>query len=320
MRIVFAGTPEVASDTLSALVSAGYEIPLVITRPDAPVGRKRVLTPSPVATMANSLAIPTLKTDRIDSEGIIAIRQAKPDVGVVVAFGALLKTDALAAAPFGWLNLHYSLLPRWRGAAPVQRALLAGDKETGVTLFRLDVGMDTGPVFGRVQTLVEPGESAADLLNRLSGLGISLLLQELPRIGAGLAFPEPQPIGDYPVASKISRSDAEIDWRVSARDIENMVRAFNPEPGAFTFFDGQPFRVLGAVALGPTDRFETLSEASLGQDFGHVRLSGKLITVECGQGTLLALREVQPAGKQPMSAADWFRGIGQKNPKFGSLQ
>lgn len=320
MRLIFAGTPPVAARTLRALVAAGHDVALVVTRPDAPVGRKQVMTPSAVAMTAADLTIPVFKTTKFDQDAISAVSQTGATLGVIVAFGALLRKDALGCLAHGWVNLHYSLLPHWRGAAPVQRAIEAGDVDTGVTLFQLDEGMDTGPVFASVSTAIEPGETAGRLLERLSELGVSLLLQELPRIESGFATATVQPTGLYPLANKLGRAEAQIDWTLSARQIEHKVRAFNPEPMAHTTFDDQPIRILEALALGSTERPSLDSQGDVPEVPGLVHVVRDRVSVVCADGSLLLLQAVQPAGKKPMSACDWVRGVSATRIVLGGAQ
>lgn len=310
MKIIFAGTPEVAASTLKALLASPHEVVAVLTRPDAPIGRKRIVTASPVAQLAESAGIPVIKAKKVSDETVATLRQFQADLGVVVAYGALLSKAALEVPKMGWLNLHYSLLPRWRGAAPVQRAILNGDHETGVTIFRLDEGMDTGPVLATVTTVIESTEASSDLLVRLGSLGNSLLIQELPALEAGVAEFTPQPIVDSaPLAHKLDRAEAQIDWAINAIGIERKVRAFNPEPIAYTTLNDATFRVLDAVALGATDWSSLESESATEHRPGNLRLLGKRVLVEAGEGTLLELKTVQPAGKKAMSAMDWARGL-----------
>jgi methionyl-tRNA formyltransferase len=309
LKIVFAGTPLNAAQTLRALANSAFEVVAVLTRTDAPVGRKRVLTPSPVAIEAEALGIRIIKANRVDSQVREQLVSLGADLGVIVAYGALLDQPALDALPKGWVNLHYSLLPQWRGAAPVQRAILAGDRETGVTLFQLDIGMDTGPIHLQIPTVIEPGETTGDLLPRLTELGISGLGELLPRIAAEMALPTAQDenlIASLPTANKLSREDAHIDWNQMAHRIENQIRALNPEPMAWTSLDDEAFRVLEARALGATD-WQALSGEELTP--GSAMISKDRVLVACGGGTLLELKTVQPAGKKPMRANDWGRGI-----------
>ena len=312
MRIVFAGTPVNAAQTLQAMHQNGLNVVAVLTRTDAPIGRKRVETPSPVAVVAEQLNIPVIKANQVDQEVLSKLSVFKPDLGVIVAYGALLKSDALSLPLKGWVNIHYSLLPKWRGASPVQSAILHGDKETGVTIFQLDEGMDTGAVHGSVPTMIEPGETAGVLLGRLTNLGISLLLETLPRLEAGLASAKQQDaelLNSLPTAGKLSRTLAQIDWSKKAEVLEWQILAMNPEPMAWTNLDEGAVRILDARALGQTD-WATLAETDSAP--GSITSTKDRVLVHCGGGTLLELREVQPAGKNPMPANDWARGLNQQ--------
>ncbi|MEN9957603.1 MAG: hypothetical protein RIR46_1211 [Actinomycetota bacterium] len=296
--LIFAGTPSNAARTLEFLVQQGFEVSLVITRPDAPVGRKRVLTPSAVAAMAQKLGIDVYKTKTIDDAAIERINQTGCDTAVVVAYGALLKKPALECLSNGWFNLHYSLLPSWRGAAPVQHAILAGDKSTGVTLFKIDQGLDSGPLVASVATEIQPGETSGRLLSRLTELGCSLLSQELPGILLkGHRLVEQDAAVSVSLAPKLSREHARIDWNQNSRVIERKVLAMNPEPGAWTLLNGEAFKIHDA-------REVTVSETA---DVGTVAaVAGKVVVTSAGGG--IELLEIQPAGKKSMSASEWAKG------------
>ena len=309
MKIVFAGTPANAAQTLRALANSPFEVVAVLTRTDAPVGRKRILTPSSVAELASELGIKVIKANRVDDSVRAEIAKTGADLGVIVAYGALLDQETLDLLPKGWINLHYSLLPKWRGAAPVQRSIMAGDRETGVTLFQLDQGMDTGPIHLQIPTVIEPGESTVDLLPRLTELGITGLAELLPRIAADLASPvaqDPDLLLSLPTADKLSREDARIDWQRNAVEIESLVRGLNPEPMAWTSLFEETFRIIEARALGATDWQSLAGEV---EQPGTVNFDKNRVFVTCGQGSLLELKIVQPAGKKPMSASDWARGL-----------
>ncbi len=295
--IVFAGTPANAARTLEHLVESGFNVVLVITRPDAPVGRKRELKASAVANMASKFSIATVKTNSLDSAAVDAITQSGATLGVVVAYGSLLRKAALDVLEHGWFNLHYSLLPKLRGAAPVQHALLSGETETGVTFFKIDEGMDTGPVVGSLQTEIVPDETAGELLARLTQLGCTLLSECIPAISAGVATLSEQ-VGTPTFAPKITRAEARIDWSGTARKIEALVRGCNPEPGAWTELAGESFKVLAARALPDNSTLQP----------GAVEISGSKVVVGTGEGVVL-LKEVQPASKRSMTALDWARGL-----------
>ena len=297
MRILFAGTPSTAATVLEGLLASGHEIVAVLTREDALTGRKKVLTPSPVANLAQIKGIPTIKANKLTADVLDDIRSHKVDLAVVVAYGVILRQEALDAVPAGWFNLHFSLLPKWRGAAPVQAAIKAGDSETGVTLFRIDLGLDTGPVLGSANTVIEPGENAGELLHRLSMLGLTLLNQELPRLYSGVFELNAQD-GEVTHAPKISRSEAKISFVEKAKSVELLVRAMNPEPMAWCLLNGEPMRILEARAV----------ETSSALESGNVALQDDKVIVGCGQGTTLELVLVQPASKNAMSAKDWQNG------------
>ena len=297
--LIFAGTPANAAATLEYLVQHGFEISLVITRPDAPFGRKRVLTPSPVAETASKLGLELYKTNKIDDAAISRIIESGCSTAVVVAYGALLKAPALDALSNGWFNLHYSLLPKWRGAAPVQHSILAGDKTTGVTLFKIDEGLDTGPIVASVPTQIQPGETSARLLSRLTELGCTLLSQELPGVLLGSYSLTPQaPDENLAPAPKLGREQARVDWSRGALEIERKVLAMNPEPGAWATLNGETFKIHDAREIAGTES----------QAVGTVSLAGGRVLVSTSAG-VLELLEVQPSGKQSMPAKDWARGV-----------
>lgn len=308
LRILFAGTPLNAGQTLEALISAGIDIVGVLTRQDAEVGRKRVLTPSPVAIVAEEHGIPVVKSNNVDEFTLKQIAKLKPELGLVVAYGSLLDQTALSALERGWINLHYSLLPMLRGAAPVQAAIKNGMQETGITIFQLDEGMDTGDIILQVPTQVQPGENTARLLRRLTDLGVSGLLEALPAISAGFTKLIKQDASLATFAPKITRDDARISWQANCRDVENLVNAMNPEPMSWTTFQGQPFRILEARSS-----MQSFSQIDDSRQSGFVFESSSKILVACKSGDSLELQTVQPSGKNPMPAADWFRGLKSKD-------
>lgn len=305
MKIIFAGTPVNAAETLSWLIQSGREVVAVLTREDAEVGRKKLLTESPVASIARQHSIPLIKANKIDQAIERQIRSFAPDLGLAVAYGVIFKKAILEIPTNGWINLHYSLLPAWRGAAPVQHAIKSGNPVTGVSIFQLDEGMDTGPVLATVQTQIEPGENAGELLKRLTSLGISALSELMPSIEAGIAKPIAQPLDGISVATKISRADARINFADRARAIELLVRAMNPEPMAWCEHDGTALRIIEAVALGASD----FTGSGLPSAEGSLTIDSNRVLVSCGQDSLLELKTVQPAGKNPMDAAAWARGL-----------
>ena len=297
MRVLFAGTPAVAVPSLDALVKAGFEVAAVLTRPDAPVGRKRVLTPSPVAARAADLGIEVIHAARVDAEATARISGVNPDVAAIVAYGGLVPPAALGIPRHGWINLHFSLLPAWRGAAPVQRAVMAGDDVTGAVTFQLEEGLDTGPVFGTLTESVGPEDTAGELLERLSHSGAVLLAQTLSAIEAGKAFPQPQ-AGEVSHAPKLTLEDGHLQWNHPALAIGRQARGVTPEPGAWTFLDGQRVK-LEPVRLRPD---------VTGLAPGTLFLEGKSVLVGTGSHAV-ELTRIQPAGKKMMAAADWARGM-----------
>jgi methionyl-tRNA formyltransferase len=299
MRILFAGTPATAAIVLESMVAAGHEVVAVLTREDAPKGRKKVLTQSPVADAAEKTRIPAIKANKVDDAVLQQIAEYKPELAIVVAYGVILKTEALEAIPNGWFNLHYSLLPKYRGAAPVQHCLLSGEKETGVTLFKIDRGLDTGDILGSVSTVIGPDETAGELLGRLTHLGVSLLNAELPTLYSR-TFALQEQTGPSSLAPKISRADAKIDFEQNSQKISNLVRAMNPEPMAWCLFGEEPMRVTSA---------RTLLNSSVMLQKGEVRVLENAVYVGCGEQDLLELIAVQPASKTVMTAKDWANGL-----------
>jgi len=300
MRILFAGTPAVAVPGLDALVQAGHEIALVLTRPDAPLGRKRVLTASPVAARAEQLGLPVLRSARIDAPATEAIAAAAPELGVVIAYGGLVPPAALAVPPRGWLNLHFSLLPAWRGAAPVQRAIMAGEAEGGVSVFRLVRELDAGPLLATAPYRFGTEQTAGEALEALAGLGARVLTDTVAALAAGTAREREQE-GEPSYAAKLSAEDGRIDWGADSRAVDALIRGVTPEPGAFTELRGARVKVLRArrAAAGSPDP----SAAP-----GTLLPAGGRILVACGAGAV-ELLQVQPAGRTPMRAADWARGL-----------
>ena len=297
MRVLFAGTPAVAVPSLDALIEAGFDVVAVLTRPDAPVGRKRVLTPSPVAQRAAELGIDVIHAARVDAEAIAGISAVRPDVAAIVAYGGLVPPAALGIPRHGWVNLHFSLLPAWRGAAPVQRSVMAGDDVTGAVTFQLEEGLDTGPVFGTLTEAVRPQDTAGDVLERLSHSGAVLLAQTLSAIAAGKASPQPQ-AGEVSLAPKLTLEDGHLNWAHPALAISRQARGVTPEPGAWTLLDGQRVKV-EPVRLRP--------DVS-GLAPGSVAMQGKTVLVGTGSHAV-ELTRLQPAGKKMMAAADWARGV-----------
>jgi methionyl-tRNA formyltransferase len=297
MRVVFAGTPEVAVPALNAIADSDHELVGVVTRPDAPSGRGRKLTPSPVAQRAEELGVPVLKpTHPRDEEFQKALRELEPDCCPVVAYGALLPQSALDIPPHGWVNLHFSVLPSWRGAAPVQHSIWAGDEVTGATTFRIVKELDAGPTFGVMTERIRPDDTAGDLLARLAEGGAGLLVATLDGIDDGSLEARPQQAEGVSFAPKVLVDDARVDWTLPAVGIDRQVRACTPAPGAWTTYDGERLK------LGPV----TLTDERLEPGVLEVRKNDVLV----GTGThAVRLGEVKAFGKKQMAAADWARGL-----------
>lgn len=298
MRIVFAGTPEAAVPALTSLAESGHEILLVITRRDAPLGRKRTLTPSPVAAAADELHLPVHKTDRLDAHTTALVTSLSPELGVIVAYGGLVREPLLSVPPSGWVNLHFSLLPRWRGAAPVQRAIMAGDAETGAGVFQLTAGMDEGDIFDEVRMPLTGEETAGEVLAELAGSGARLLTDVVARIAVGTARARPQ-AGGATTAAKLTDEDGRVRWELPGPAVRAQILGTTPDPGAFAEIGGTRVKIL-AIAAAALDA-PTL-------DPGVVTTHGRAVVVGTAT-TPVELRTVQPAGKNPMSAADWWRGL-----------
>jgi methionyl-tRNA formyltransferase len=297
MRVVFAGTPEVALPALAAVAASAHELVGVVTRPDAPAGRGRRLAPSPVATAADALGVPVLKPGHPrEPDFQAALRELAPDACPVVAYGALLPQSALDIPAHGWVNLHFSLLPSWRGAAPVQHAIWAGDDVTGATTFRIVKELDAGPTFGLMTETIRPRDTAGDLLGRLAEGGAGLLVATLDGIADGSLEARPQVEDDVSFAPKIGVDDARVDWRSPAALVDRQVRACTPAPGAWTTCAGERLK------LGPV----TLADGNLPP--GELMAGKNAVVV--GTGTVaVRLGEVQAVGRRPMAAADWARGL-----------
>ncbi|WEK59822.1 MAG: methionyl-tRNA formyltransferase [Candidatus Microbacterium colombiense] len=295
MRLVFAGTPSAAVPTLRRL-AAVHDIAAVITRPDAPLGRKKVLTPSPVSQAATELGIPVITAARLDEDATQRIAALRPELGVIVAYGGLVREPLLSTPDAGWINLHFSLLPEWRGAAPVQRALIAGDEELGASVFQLVAELDAGDVFASRVVPVPAGATADVALKALAIDGAELTAEVVAGIAAGIAQATPQR-GEPTFAPKLSLPDGLLDWTQSSDEIFARFRGVTPEPGAHTTIDGQRLKVLEAAPAPDAERLEPGV------------LVGTRAAVLFGTATTpLAVTRVQPAGKGAMNAADWWRG------------
>jgi methionyl-tRNA formyltransferase len=312
LRIAFAGTPEFALPALAAL-RAHHDVVGVLTQPDRPSGRGRRMSAGAVKQAATALHLPLAQPSSLTSEAaLVALRAWRPEVLVVVAYGLLLPPAVLLIPPLGCINIHASLLPRWRGAAPIQRALLAGDTETGVTIMQMDTGLDTGPILLQRRLAIGATATGGSLHEELAALGAAALIETLAGIGAGTLAPRPQPVEGASYAPRIAKAEARIDWSADAREIERRVRAFNPRPVADTLLEGEPLKVFSAHAVD----FETetatgdktlLRSPNVLDPGAIVAVRDESIIVRCGVG-FVALAMLQRPGRRPVSAGDFARG------------
>ncbi|MEU6296908.1 methionyl-tRNA formyltransferase [Streptomyces erythrochromogenes] len=300
MKLVFAGTPEVAVPALDALIASGrHEVAAVVTRPDAPAGRGRRLVASPVAERAEEAGIEVLKPTRPrDPEFQARLREIDPDCCPVVAYGAILPKSALDIPRNGWVNLHFSLLPSWRGAAPVQHSIMAGDQLTGASTFQIEEGLDSGPVYGVLTEEIRPTDNSGDLLTRLAFAGAGLLAATMDGIEDGTLRAVAQPLDGISLAPKITVEDARIDWTAPAMRADRVVRGCTPAPGAWTVFRGERLKL---ISLGMVADRTDLEPGALSAGKNNVHVGTGSHAVE--------LLWVQPQGKKPMRAADWARGV-----------
>jgi methionyl-tRNA formyltransferase len=297
VRLVFAGTPDAALPSLDAIAASAHELLAVVTRPDAPAGRGREVRRSPVGEWADAHGVPVVTPARPSDPDFLGwLRDVAPDCCPVVAYGALVPPAALDIPVHGWVNLHFSILPAWRGAAPVQHAIRSGDEITGATTFRLEAGLDTGPVYGVVTTDVGARETAGELIARLAVSGAGLLVATLAGIATGELEPVPQPDEGVSLAPKLTVADARIDWSTPALRIDRLVRACTPTPGAWTTLRDR------RIKLGPVVRVD----ADLGP--GAIAVEGGRVVAGTGGGAV-ALGTVQPEGRASLDAIAWARGM-----------
>jgi len=298
MRIVFAGTPEPALPSLRRLIdSPRHDVVAVLTRPDAAAGRRGKPSPSPVAQLALERGIRVLRPDRPNSDEFVSeLAELAPEVCAVVAYGALLRDGLLAVPAHGWINLHFSLLPAWRGAAPVQAAIAAGDAVSGATTFQIEPALDSGPVYGVVTETIQPTDTSADLLDRLSVSGAALLETTLDGIADGRLSPVPQPLDGVTVAPKVTVDDARVRWDLPAHVVERRIRAVTPNPGAWTLVGDVRIK-LGPVTVDASDPLPP----------GAIRVGRNDVRIGTASQPVL-LGTVQPPGKKHMDAAAWARG------------
>jgi len=306
MRLVFAGTPQAAVPTLDALLKSGHEVAAVVTRPDAPAGRGLRLGPSPVAERAAAAGVEVLKPGRPrDPDFLDRLRAIGPDCCPVTAYGALIPQAALDIPRHGWVNLHFSLLPAWRGAAPVQHAILHGDEMTGATTFRLVRELDAGPVFGMVTEPIRPRDTAGELLTRLAESGAGLLVATLDGIESGQLEARPQPADGVSLAPKVTAADARVRWDHPATAVDRQIRACTRNPGAWTELDG------ARIKLGPLAAVPARVEPPGPLAPGELRVLRSAVLAGTAT-TPVELGEVQAPGKRRMLAVDWARGLRQQ--------
>lgn len=307
MRLVFAGTPETAVPALEALLASPHEVVAVLTRPDARSGRGRTLHPSPVKAVAMEHGIEVLTpVSPRDADFQARLREIAPDACPVVAYGALLPRDVLDIPTHGWINLHFSVLPAWRGAAPVQRAIMAGDEATGATTFVIEEGLDTGPVLGVMTETIRPDDTSGALLDRLAHAGSALLVATMDGLESGDLTAVPQSGEGVSHAAKLTTADAEITWNTPAYAVSRHVRGCTPAPGAWTTFRGERIGV-GPVTSASEDALAN-REAAEPLAPGEIHVTKKAVHVGTAVGAV-TLGEVRPPGKRPMVAADWARGV-----------
>jgi len=312
MRLVFAGTPETAVPALNALLASRHEVAAVVTRPDAPAGRGRKVGASPVARRAAAAGIEVLTPARVrDPEFLGRLREIGPDCCPVTAYGALLPQSALDIPPRGWVNLHFSVLPAWRGAAPVQHAILHGDDVTGASTFLIVKELDAGPVYGVLTEPVRPDDTTGTLLERLAHSGAGLLVATLDGIEDGTVHAVPQPAEGVSFAPKINPEDAHVDWKLPAHVVDRQIRAWTPDPGAWTELDGARLK-LGPVSL---DEAAGLAGDAAPLDLAPGEVLAGRHAVFAGTGSRpVRLGDLQAPGKRLMSAADWARGLRADGP------
>jgi methionyl-tRNA formyltransferase len=302
MRVVFMGSPAVAVVVLEQLVTAGHSVVAVVTQPDRVAGRNRRLTPPPVKVAAERLGLPVWQPPTLRDPQVIAqLTELAPDLGVVAAYGEILRKKVLAIPPLGYLNVHPSLLPLHRGPTPVTGAILAGDRETGVTVMQLDQGMDSGPILAQATVSLPPDARAGALTEELFDLGARLLVEAMPHFAAGRLVPRVQDHAQATVTRMLRKEDGRIDWNLPAIQIERMTRAYDPWPGTFTLRQDQSLRILRAAVTS-----DSFSQADPGWFVGRSASGNPCIA---SGGGILELLEVQPSGRRPMPASAWLQGI-----------
>lgn len=321
LRIAFAGTPQFAVPALEALAASRHTLVGVLTQPDRPSGRGRKMTASAVKDAAASLGLPVAQPATLKAaEGRAPLAEWRADLMVVVAYGLILPPEALSLPRLGCINIHASLLPRWRGAAPIQRAILAGDGHTGITIMQMEAGLDTGPMLLRHSVPIGAQETSAELGARLAMLGAAAVLECIDLLATGRAHAEPQPDVGVTYAAKITKAEGAIDWRGDALSIARRVQAFNPWPIAETRFAGEPLKVLRAAAAAPPDSTPEATRSGVGppaDQYGRILgLEGDAMRVGCGQGTLL-VEQVQRPGKRAVLAREFVASCDATGQQLG---
>ena len=299
MKIIFAGTPDFAAAALNAIAAAGFDIPLVLTQPDRPKGRGMQLQASPVKQAAQALGLRVEQPEKLrgNAEALALLREMDADIMVVAAYGLILPQEVLDAPKHGCLNIHASLLPRWRGAAPIQRAIEAGDAETGVCIMQMDAGLDTGAVVSEHRCPILPGDTANEVHDKLMQLGAAAIVADLQQLQlSGCLNATPQPENGITYAQKLSKDEAQINWQEDAATVSRKIRAFNPVPAAWTQWQGKPMKIWVAEAVAGNGAAGTVLSADA---------SG--IVIACGAGAL-RITELQPAGSKRMTAAAFLAG------------
>jgi methionyl-tRNA formyltransferase len=320
LRIVFAGTPDFAVPTLRALAQSQHLLVGVLTQPDRPAGRGRALKESPVKRLAQQLNLPLSQPAHLqDPQARATLADWAPEALVVVAYGLILPAAVLALPRLGCFNVHASLLPRWRGAAPIQRAVLAGDSETGVTIMQIEAGLDTGPILAQQPIPIDADANSGQLHDRLAPLGARLMIETLDYAEAGMLHPQPQADQGVTYAAKIDKAEAQIGWAGTAVAIERQIRAFNPRPVAHTLWQGQPLRIWEAQVTGQAQHAADAAgtPADRPQPGTILSLSHERLTVQCGQGRL-ALTKLQLAGRRMVTAREFASGHASGQALVGS--
>ena len=315
LKIVFAGTPEIAKTVLAKILDAGFKVDLVLTQPDRPKGRGLTLAMSPVKILAQAHAIEVFQPEsfRNNPEALAKIYGVLPDIIIVVAYGLILPPELLAIPSLGCVNIHVSLLPRHRGAAPIQRAIIEGDAVTGVTLMQMDRGLDTGPVLLQQELPIEVNDTSGTLHDKLAHLGAEMIVKYLHNYA--LYTPEAQSSSDVSYAHKIEKTEAEINWTDTAGIISRKIRGFNPFPGCFTHLEGKLVKIWQAVVVTTNSSYSKAESGSV------VRVEKNGIGVSCGDETVLLITELQPAGKNRQSAGQFAQGHPElKGKRFQALK